>query len=207
VLDEVQRRQAIDGAWRRVRLDAIGFSGHSFGARLTQAIAGEVPPRAARSALERMIDARPRAFIAFSPGFNERDGVDDASLRARFGSINRPFLCVTGTRDDSMIVGDANNTTRRAVYRGLPSGRRAALVLAGADHMTFAGQDGPRRGALADWLLRRAPGAAELEPQHHRVVAAITSDWWRWSLLADGAARVRLGQPAGLAPEDSWQIG
>lgn len=206
-IDELERRGAAGGPWRRLRLDTIGFSGHSFGARLTQAIAGEHPPRAPRSALQQMLEPRVRAFIAFSPGFSERDGVDEASLQARFGAIARPFLCITGTQDDAMIVGDANNATRRAVYRGLPAGRKAELVLAGADHMTFGGGSGvpERKGGLR--LLRRAPGAQDLEPQHQRLVAAVSSDWWRAQLLGDAAARDRLAHPAGLAAGDLWQQG
>ena len=209
VLDEVERRHAAVSAWARVRLDAIGFSGHSFGARLTQALAGERPVRARLAAMaDAASDARPRAFVAFSPGFNERDGMDEASLMRRFGAITRPFLVATGSDDDAMIVGDASNAARRAVYRGLPAGNRAQLVLDGADHMSFGGGTGldggqGRRGGA----LRRGARAVDLEPQHRRVVAAITSDWWRWRLLDDEAARERLRAPAGLTPADLWQQG
>lgn len=208
VIDEVLRRQAAGGAWGRVRADAIGFSGHSFGARLTQAVAGERPSRAGLSAaVARIADARPRAFIAFSPGFNERDGLDDASLSARFGAIVRPFLAVTGTDDDAMIVGDASNAARRAVYRGLPPGQKAQLVLAGADHMTFGGGTGlaeTREGARG---MRRGQQAAALQAQHQRVVAAVSADWWRWQLLGDAAAKERLRAPAGLSVGDLWEQG
>lgn len=206
VLDELLRRRAEGAPWARLRPEAIGFSGHSFGARLTQVLAGERPPRAPQPVLERLVEPRLRAFIAFSPGFGERDGLDESLLQRRFGAITRPFLCVTGTRDEAMIVGDAGNATRRAVYRGLPSGHRAQLVLDGADHMSFGGGSGVPERPGGVRLLRREPGAAEREPQHQRLVAAITSDWWRWTLLADGAARERLAQPAGLGAGDLWQI-
>jgi hypothetical protein len=39
------------------------------------------------------------------------------------------------------------------------------------------------------------------------VVAAISTDWWRWRLLDDAAARERLRRPGGLAPGDLWQQG
>jgi len=207
VLDELQRRRAAGGAWRRVRLDAIGFSGHSFGARLTLGIAGERPPRAPRAWVETLADPRPRAFIAFSPGFDAGDGTDDATVKARFGAIARPFLCITGTLDDAMIVGDATHAARRAVYRGLPPGRKAELVLAGADHMTFGGGTGlPERPGGAR-LLRRAPGAAQREPAQRRVVAALSADWWRAELLGDVAAQARLREPEGLEAGDLWQRG
>ena len=202
-LDELTRLQAVDPPWQRVRLDALGFCGHSFGARLTQAIAGERLPTAGDSAAARALrDSRPRAFIAFSPGFSAREGTGDAEASARFGPIERPFLCVTGTRDDAAIVGDASHAARRAVYRGLPVGAKAELLLAGADHMTFAGQATP---VARSALLRREPEAAQLEPGHSALVARITSDWWRWRLLGDDAARGRLIAPSGLNAADRWQ--
>jgi dienelactone hydrolase len=200
VLDELERRRA-SGELPRIRLDAIGFAGHSFGARLTQAVAGE---RAARGDAAWALDPRPRAFIAFSPGFDARGGSDDATAGTRFGAITRPFLCVTGTRDDAAIVGDASYAARRAVYRGLPAGQKAELLLAGADHMTFGGQDVP---VMRSKLLHREPEAAALEPAHAEVVARISTDWWRWRLLGDDAARERLIAPTGLVAGDGWQQG
>ena len=211
-IDELARRKTLGGVWARVRLDAIGFSGHSFGARLTQAVAGERPTRAGADALASMHDERPRAFIAFSPGFNAREGNADAQAGARFNAITRPFLCVTGTRDEAMIVGDATNAARRAVYRALPTGRKAELLLAGADHMTFAGQPVASSetvpvARVLRTALAREPGAAELQSRHHERVAQITADWWRWRLLGDEAAQRRLVSPVGLGPEDRWQQG
>ena len=213
VLDEIDRRQRDDPAWQRVQPDAIGFCGHSFGAGLTQAIAGERAPglqRAAGSGLpaaaDAIRDARPRAFIAFSPGFGATESDADLSLAAtaRFGRIERPFLCVTGTLVNAMIVGDASNATRRAVYRALPAGQAAELALKGADHMTFGGRESPVERSAA---LRREAGAAQLEPGHRLVVAQLTSDWWRWRLLGDNVARLGLIAPAGLSAGDSWQQG
>lgn len=205
VLDEIERRVAAGGAWARVRLDALGFSGHSFGARLTQALAGERPTRSRRA--ERLgptAEPRLRAFVAFSPGFNERDGLDDATLAQRFGAITRPFLAITGTADEAMLVGDASNAARRAIYRGLPPGQKAQLVLEGADHASFGGGTGlSGEGRLG----RRGERAVALEGHHRAVIAAISSDWWRWRLLGDEAAAARLRAPAGLAAGDLWEQG
>lgn len=207
-IDEALRRQAAGGAWARLRVDAIGFSGHSFGARLTQALAGERPTRAGRTAaVARAADARPRAFIAFSPGFSERDGLDDGAVTARFGAIARPFLAITGTDDDAMIVGDASNAARRAVYRGLPPGQKAQLVLSGADHMTFGGGTGMAESRDGGRWLRRGPRAAALQAQHQRLVAALSADWWRWQLLGDPSAKERLRAPEGLTAADLWEQG
>lgn len=206
LLDEIERLHAAGGPWSRVRLDAIGFSGHSFGARLTQALAGEQPPRGRRSErVARIAEPRLRAFVAFSPGFNERSGTDDTAATQRFGAIARPFLAITGSDDDATIVGDASNAARRAVYRGLPSGQKAQLVLDGADHMSFGG--GTSFETADRRTQRRGSRAVALEAQHRRVIAAITSDWWRWRLLGDADARERLRAPEGLAAADLWEQG
>lgn len=205
-LDEVERRRLAGGTWARVPGDMIGFSGHSFGARLTQALAGERPAQTRRAAkLDGVAEPRIRAFIAFSPGFNERGGLDAAALAQRFGAITRPFLAMTGSDDEAMLVGDASNAARRAVYRGLPPGNKAQLLLDGADHASFGGGTGFER---ADGRSgRRGPRAVALEAQHRRVIAAISADWWRWRLLGDEAARQRLRTPAGLAAADVWEQG
>jgi dienelactone hydrolase len=204
VLDEIERLQRRDLAWQRVRPKAVGFCGHSFGAHLTQALAGEMPGGLPGDAARALRDGRPRAFIAFSPGFRALQGTADADAAARFGQIERPFLCVTGTLDDAMLVGDANHAARRAVYRGLPPGHKAELVLDGADHMTFSGQTTP--ASMGRWL-RREPGSSAREPAHQAIVSQVTSDWWRWRLLDDEAARLRLLAPTGLRPQDVWQQG
>lgn len=202
VLDELERRHG-EPDWRRVRLDAIGFSGHSFGARLTQAIAGEnLPGQGGRGPLA---DPRPRAFAAFSPGFNARSGDPIEVSHQHFAGIDRPFLCLTGTRDDAMIVGDASNAARRAVYDGLPPGARAELVLDGADHMTFGGQSLRPRATRGP--LRRPDSAVAHEAEHRALIARVTTDWWRWRLLGDTTAAARLQAPAGLAAGDRWRIG
>lgn len=206
VLDEIARRRMAGGTWARVNDDAIGFSGHSFGARLTQALAGEQPAGAWRAKrAQGLVEPRLRAFIAFSPGFNERGGLDDAALVQRFGAITRPFLAMTGSDDEAMLVGDASNAARRAVYRGLPAGNKAQLVLDGADHASFGGGTGFERTDGRGG--RRGPRAVALEAQHRQVIAAISADWWRWRLLGDEAARQRLRAPAGLAAADLWEQG
>ena len=102
----------------------------------------------------------------------------------------------------------------RATRRGGPSiaacpqgtkrRHKAELALNGADPMTFGGRDLPvERSALR----KREAGAAQLAPGHRAVVAQLTSDWWRWRLLGDHAARLRLIAPAGLSAGDTWQQG
>lgn len=202
VLDELERRHG-DPDWRRVRLGAIGFSGHSFGAQLTQAIAGETRSATRPGSVGRgpLADPRPRAFAAFSPGFNPH-GAEAAHVAPQhFAGIDRPFLCLTGTNDDATIVGHSPNAARRAVYDALPPGARAELVLDGADHITFGGQ------ARTPKWRRRPTVALEREADHRDAVVRITADWWRWRLLGDATAADRLQRPAGLGAGDRWRSG
>ncbi len=205
VLDQIERRRSTGGPWARVRADAIGFSGHSFGARLTQALAGERASGWRAKRAPELVEPRLRAFIAFSPGFNERSGLEEAALSQRFGAITRPFLAMTGTDDEAVLIGDASNAARRAVYRGLPAGHKAQLLLDGADHATFGGGTGFER--TDGRAGRRGPRAVALEVQHRRVIAAISADWWRWRLLGDEAAQRRLQAPSGLNAADLWEQG
>ena len=88
-IDELARREQSGGSWGRVRLNAVGFCGHSFGARTTQALAGETRPGADAGQLRELNDERIKAFIAFSPGFTERDGTSYRVARQRFGQITQ----------------------------------------------------------------------------------------------------------------------
>ena len=66
--------------------------------------------------------------------------------------------------------------------------------------MTFGGQTG-----LAAEIVPREQITRDLQPLQHRLVAAITTDWWRASLLGDAPARARLLAPQGLQKGDLWQ--
>ena len=192
-LDEMQRRQAAgSGRWSEARVQAVGMSGHSFGAHTTLGMGGQRYPGHAG-----MDEPRLAAFMAFSPTLPARG--DPAQAFAR---LTRPLLCLTGTHDDDVAGTGATPERRMGVFAALPPGRKAQLVLENADHMTFAGNASLRGESLA----RHAPARA-LQAQHHALVAAITTDWWRAHLLGDAQARGRLAQPADLAPGDRWQTG
>lgn len=192
-LDEMQRRQAAGtGRWFEARVQAVGMSGHSLGAHTTLGMAGQRYP-----GHPGMDEPRLAAFMAFSPTLPARG--DPAQAFAR---LTRPLLCITGTHDDDVVGNGATPERRMGVFAALPQGRKAQLVLEDADHVTFAGNTGLRGEALA----RHAPARA-LQTQHHALVAAITTDWWRAHLLGDAQALGRLTQPASLAPGDRWQTG
>jgi dienelactone hydrolase len=199
VLDELARRQAAgDALLARLRLDAIGMAGHSFGGHTTLAVAGQSYGRRGPAPLA---DPRPRAFAAFSPS-------PPARGEGGFGGIERPVLCLTGSFDtDPFASAGSERATRgdyrRQVYDALPSGRgrKAELWLDGADHASFSGNAQGQRSA------RPRPDAAVAQSErHHALIRATSTDWWRAHLLDDADARQRLSQaPAGLGPQDAWR--
>jgi predicted dienelactone hydrolase len=193
VADELTRRaERREHGWARVRADALGASGHSFGAITVQALAGQRYPVPA----ERAADPRFKAFIAFSPSPGQ---VADA-----FAAVSRPFLAITGSSDSDPLRQSFGGADRAHVYDGLPAGQRALLWLDGADHMTFSG-NGEQRLRARFGPLRRSPGAADHEPRKHEIVAAITTLWWRAYLLGDASAMAALQAPQGLDAGDRWR--
>lgn len=193
VLDELARRQAAaSDRWAHVRTQAVGLSGHSFGAHTTLGMAGQRYP-----GHPGIREPRLAAFVAFSPTLPARGDATRA-----FESLTWPMLCITGTRDDDVVGNGATPERRMGVFGALPAGRKAQLVLEDADHMTFSGQE----GRAAD-IVPRHPAARALQERHHALVASITTDWWRAHLMGDTEAVARLAQPAGLAPGDRWQLG
>jgi predicted dienelactone hydrolase len=194
VLDEIERRaQRGDPPWSRVRADAIGAAGHSFGARTVQALAGQ---RFTGVPAARLAEPRLKAFVALSPSM----GRDPALPEHGFGGVARPFLCVTGSLDGDPLGGERSGDHRRRVYDGLPAGRRALLWLDGADHMTFAGNAEQRLRARFG-PLKREGVAIEREAVHHAIVARTTTAWWRAQLLGEP-----LRAPEGLGAADHWRM-
>ena len=173
-----------------MRPEQVGLCGHSFGAHTTLGMAGQRYP-----GFEGVTESRLASFIAFSPSL---PAVGDA--RPAFERITRPLLCITGTLDSDVVGVGATPERRRAVFDALPPGRKAQLVLMEADHMTFAGQTG-----RAVEIVPREQITRDLQPAHHALVAALTTDWWRATLLDAAAARARLAAPQGLNSGDSWQ--
>jgi predicted dienelactone hydrolase len=199
VLDEIERRARAGGTpWSRVRLDAIGASGHSFGAQTVLAVAGKRFAARAPGFEERRL----RAFIAFSPALGREDRQGPA---AQFGAIERPMLLMTGSHDGDPLNHAFGGEDRARVYDGLPAGRgtRALLWLDGADHMTFGG-NGRQPRDVRRAVRQREPEAVEREGAHHALIAQTSTLWWRAHLLADAGAAAALRAPPGLGPADRW---
>ncbi len=171
------------GPWARVRPDALGMSGHSFGAQTTLAVAGR--DFLVRNAPD-LSESHFKAFAAFSPSAGHFPG--------GIKGITRPMLCRTGSLDSNPLGPERDGRFRRAVYDALPAGAKALLWLDGADHRTFGG--GGERGSGG------RPSA-----HHSELIKSVTTDWWRWRLLEDEGAATRLKSPKGLDRDDEWLQG
>ncbi len=194
VRELLERHQNGAFAWQRLRPEVLGMAGHSFGARTTQAVAGERFPTG-----DSLIEPRFKAFAAFSPNL----GPGEVNEFEKFGAISKPFLCLTGSQDeDPFLPGVAPRRLR--VFGGLPAGAKAQLVLSGADHYTFAGNS---QAIRSGGVIQRLAPAPEREAEHHALVARLTSLWWRAHLLGDASAQGALRGWSGLEAGDSWAVG
>ena len=123
----------------------LAMSGHSFGARTTQFMAGQM-----RGFGRRMYSLRENRFtcgILYSPvpSDNRRD-----SPRKIYGPIAIPLFHMTGTADTSPIEG-FEYTTRLEVFENSGGPEQHLMILTGGDHMVYNGSRGqlgenPKRG-------------------------------------------------------------
>ncbi len=152
---------------RRLDLQHLGMCGHSFGAVTTQAVSGQTFGIAG----QRFTDKRIEAAIALSPSSPQRGDTATA-----FGSIRIPWMLMTGTKDVSAI-GNADVASRLKVYPSLPGSiEKYEIVLNDAEHSAFSD-----RGLPGDKQRRN--------PNHHRVILALSTAFWDTYLRADDNAR------------------
>lgn len=187
VLDELALWNAQSGHSLAGRLDLkhVGMSGHSFGAQTTQGVSGQIFPTAA----QRFTDSRIQAALAFSPAPPK---VGDVS--AAFAGVKIPWMLMTGTKDSSPI-GNATPESRLAVFPALPVGDKYELVLENAEHSAFTD--------------RPLPGDSEpRNPNHHRVILALSTAFWDAHLKGDAEAKAWLngdGPRNVMEKSDRWQ--
>jgi len=186
VVDQLARWNADPSAplARRMDLAHVGMSGHSFGAITTQALAGE------RFRGDGNTDARIKAAILFSPS-SPRLG----DARAAFGAVSIPWMLMTGTEDTGPIAG-VTPESRQAVFPALPPGRKYLVVLDRAEHSAFTD--------------RALPGEREpRNPNHHRVMLALSTAFWDACLRGDAEAQRWLdgdGPRGVLQHADRWSV-
>lgn len=169
----------------RMDLERIGMSGHSFGAITTQAVSGQ-------SVLlggQRFTDARIKSALPMSHSPPKL-----GSAQTAFGSVKIPWLVMTGTHDDS-IVADFTPADRAQVFKALPPGGKYELILHLAEHSAFT-----ERALPGDQKPRN--------PNHHRVILALSTAFWDAYLKDDSEAKTWLegeGPRSVLETEDKWQ--
>lgn len=187
VLSQLDRwgRQEGHPLFGRMDLSKVGMSGHSFGALTTQAVSGQT----SGGVLLSTGDQRIAAAIMFSPS-TPRGG----NAAKAFGGVKIPWLLMTGTKDVSPI-GNADLESRLGVYPALPTGNKYEVVLKDAEHSAFSD--------------RALPGDHEpRNPNHHRVMLALSTAFWDAFLRGDPQARAWLdadGPRGVLEPGDRWQ--
>jgi predicted dienelactone hydrolase len=170
----------------RLNLNEVGMSGHSFGAVTTEAVSGETFPMVG----QKFTDPRIKAAIAFSPSPPHRGNAGRA-----FGSVTIPWMLMTGTKDVAPI-GDTDVASRLKVYPALHVAPKYEVVLYNAEHSAFTD--------------RPLPGDQELRnPNHHRVILALSTAFWDAYLRGDANALAWLNGPGPrsiMEPKDQWQF-
>lgn len=191
VLDELPVWNRDENA-DRFDLKRIGMSGHSFGAVTTQAVSGQSLPTGGS-----WVDARIQAALILSPSAPRR--VRDPEQV--FSDVRIPWLLMTGTRDVARIgtqtLGAPDIESRLAVFPALPAGDKYELILQDAEHMAFT--DRSDFGA----------NAPQRNPNHHRVILALSTAFWDAYLGQDAAAKQWLsgdGPRSVLEANDRWQM-
>lgn len=187
VVDELERWNTAKTNQLAGRLDLkrVGMSGHSFGAITTEAVSGETLVAGG----QRFTDRRIKAAIVFSPSAPQSGSVSTA-----FGAVKIPWLLMTGTKDLAPI-GNVDIASRLAVYPALRGAPKYELVLHNAEHSVFTD--------------RALPGDQEARnPNHHRVILALSTAFWDAYLRGDADALAWLtgsGPRSVMEPEDRWQ--
>jgi len=170
----------------RLDMKKVGMSGHSFGAVTTEAVSGETLPVGGQT----FTDPRITAAIAFSPS-SPKTG----SAAKAFGSVQIPWMLMTGTKDVAPI-GDTDVVSRLAVYPALHGAPKYEVVLHKAEHSAFTD--------------RALPGDREQRnPNHHRVILALSTAFWDAYLRGDADALAWLNGPGPrsvMEPDDRWQF-
>ena len=190
VLDQLERWNAQSDHALHGRLDLahVGMSGHSFGAVTTQAVSGQSMLGSAR-----LTDSRIKAAVMMSPSVPAAGSPERA-----FGSVKLPWLLMTGTKDVARIGamnigGDLDS--RLGLYPALPPGDKYELVLKDAEHGAFGERALPGEGMKPN-------------PNHHRVILALSTAFWDAYLRGDAAAKTWLtgdGPRTVMEKDDRWQ--
>lgn len=132
VLDELEKRnKKSSGSVLENRLDLtrVGIGGHSFGARTTMAVIGNVPQTR---------DSRLKVAIVMSPAPNNHD-VPGVTFR----NITIPTLFLTGTDDNSPFDANLKPEDRLIPFREATGKDQYLVVFDKGNHRLFSGHNRP----------------------------------------------------------------
>ncbi len=169
----------------RMNLKRVGMSGHSFGAITTEAVSGETLAVTGQT----FTDPRITEAIAFSPSSPKA-----GSAATAFGAVKIPWMLMTGTKD-VVSIGNETVASRLSVYPNLKLAPKYEVVLNNAEHSVFID-----RALPADQAPRN--------PNHHRVILALSTAFWDAYLRDDAEARAWLNSASPrsvMEAADQWQ--
>ncbi len=111
----------------------IAVAGHSYGAMVAMLIAGVEPVQDGKAM--HLGDSRVKAVIAMSPqGVSATRGLSAES----FHGVKIPIMYMTGTNDRGALDGETPEW-RRSGFENTPAGDKYFVLIAGANHFSFAG--------------------------------------------------------------------
>lgn len=176
-IDRLEAKNDADGPLQgRLDLDRIGMSGHSFGARTTLSIAGQVFPLPGGREIS-YADPRVKAALPMSPMPPKIAATHDAA----FAKITIPVMHMTGTLDESVIEPDRSAEERLIPYDKTPGPGRYLIVFQGGDHMIFSGRP---RG-----MGKLATGDADQDAAFQELIRLSSTAFWNACLKDDKAAK------------------
>ena len=167
----------------KLNLKQIGLCGHSFGAVTTVACTGRQFPLGMN-----FKEPRIKAFFAMSPQTSDGISPDKA-----FGSIQAPFLAMTGTKDTSIVDSRLTPESRREVYEHMPPGDKYQLVFEDGTHRDFGEVPGGLR------MVRQ-------DSRFHPLIQKVSLQFWNAYLKDDKQAKKWL-QSTEVKNENGMQVG
>lgn len=117
-------------------MDALGMSGHSFGAITTQIMAGQLLGKGART--YSLKHDTFKAGIAYSPSPTYNHDEDHSVI---YGGISIPMFYMTGTDDGSPVSGH-DYKFRLPIFENATGDDQHLMVLEDGDHMVYNGSRG-----------------------------------------------------------------
>jgi predicted dienelactone hydrolase len=154
-IDELEKANGSGELKGKLDLKHIAVAGHSFGGYTAMAIAGQTGGRMT------FRDKRVSAAIGMS--------APSPKLRATYAQVDIPVLLMTGTLDDSPLLGGTAQQ-RIDAFEQLKLADRYLVVFSGGDHMIFSGA----AQALGELRLPGMSGDRANDPKFQGKIKALS---------------------------------